>query len=621
MSINKRATIDAIDRAYMRAASSDIFIEDLPYVVFNIFDRAFFAQKLKDMVYLGWFNGEPSLPGRTCAPGVKQSRITIQLNRAAATAERWGPADTMANLIHQMIHAYFLVCCGPPAKDTKCDGRLLDGRQFGILAGRIRELSGLSTPGYLPLHLHPLPETRRPRELTNTSRELFSPKTVEATPLRNDITHCSRDNRDITVRSCLAFLEKEYGAALEEACDKRGDHVYKISDSGLTQVHRLTEAPPSAQYVELLWNDKRIMLPSAKLLAYPSMAGKGRTIAVPGSTTETTLRCLHAFVETGKYKPDLPIPLLPPSTVPSASATNASTAPVLADPRPEAPDYILTDLTIHALASALSFTELAAHALLRLHTLPSTHSPPLPALTLIYDAPSPSESLRRWTRAFLTTRGGGGGGAPNLWKLARRYAEGYTALYHRSPLFKEDVDIAAATLTAQALSASYSRAAAPTYADYYAPAAYGQPAMAALPPPALASPFGDYGYPSPPPSPRSSLLPPLLSAPPLTLSAPPALASSALALPGLLPAVPGLLPAVPSIGAGAGAVPGVGGGWTKTRRTPLGWEVTNFETGETMVWDEAGGREWVPLVVGSGGGRAPRGGRGRGSMWDEGVWF
>lgn len=83
----------------------------LPFQVFNELDEEFFRSVLKGNVSLGWLDLPSGIFSRTIRAGQKHNpRIRIELSPfLGQNGTRW---DVLAALIHQMVHAYYLQCCG-----------------------------------------------------------------------------------------------------------------------------------------------------------------------------------------------------------------------------------------------------------------------------------------------------------------------------------------------------------------------------------------------------------------------------------------------------------------------------------------------------------------------------
>ena len=102
---------------------------DLPFLVFNDIDSQFFRGVLKGNVYLIWKPLPRGCHARTSRAGLnKVPRISIELSDDLRRCSR---LDIVATLLHQMIHAYFLQCCG---YKRNSQGYALDhGPRFSLL--------------------------------------------------------------------------------------------------------------------------------------------------------------------------------------------------------------------------------------------------------------------------------------------------------------------------------------------------------------------------------------------------------------------------------------------------------------------------------------------------------
>ena len=83
----------------------------LPYKVFNELDKEFFLSVLRGNVSLGWSDLPDGILSQTSRPGYRGNpRIRIDLSPSLA---QYGYGiDIFSALIHQMVHAYYLQCCG-----------------------------------------------------------------------------------------------------------------------------------------------------------------------------------------------------------------------------------------------------------------------------------------------------------------------------------------------------------------------------------------------------------------------------------------------------------------------------------------------------------------------------
>ncbi|WEW61158.1 hypothetical protein PRK78_006648 [Emydomyces testavorans] len=111
----------------------------LPYTLFDALDQDLFRGVLKDQVFLQWGRLDSEIHGVTTKPGLRDKRITIQLN---SLLQRQSHSPCLIScLIHHMAHAYFLVCCGFQRRgDQTSHYNLGHGLGFSTLIHRIREV-------------------------------------------------------------------------------------------------------------------------------------------------------------------------------------------------------------------------------------------------------------------------------------------------------------------------------------------------------------------------------------------------------------------------------------------------------------------------------------------------
>lgn len=113
----------------------------LPFMIFDELDKELFCSVLKGNVYVKWSESPPGVYAATSRADLKSPRITIELSKLLLENSR---VTILATLLHQMIHAYYLQCCG--YKDEGVEGvghDLHHGLEFDVLARNIKE-------GFLP---------------------------------------------------------------------------------------------------------------------------------------------------------------------------------------------------------------------------------------------------------------------------------------------------------------------------------------------------------------------------------------------------------------------------------------------------------------------------------------
>ena len=99
---------------------------DLPFMVFDDLDKNLFRSVLKGNVYLKWTSLPRGIFARTSRPGLHgRPRTTIELSEDVA-----GHLEaTLGILLHQMIHAYYIQCCGHKNKRVAGKGHSLSHKE------------------------------------------------------------------------------------------------------------------------------------------------------------------------------------------------------------------------------------------------------------------------------------------------------------------------------------------------------------------------------------------------------------------------------------------------------------------------------------------------------------
>lgn len=485
---NRPCIVDTIDLARQAPLN-----KKGPFLLFDALDRALFQGKLKGMVYLKWRALSDSSPGVTSVPGIRDTRICIELNSRPYEEQDADLDDLLEALIHQMIHAYFLVCCGAQSKDSEQDGRLLDGLHFGVLLSTIKEISEECEDG--PLRLIFYAHRRRGRSRSaheyashgyemgdyNDDRHcgrrpyiaMDSHGGALGPPPADGQSHCMHDNRRFRGADIRNWQITHYAPAIELEMDKKGAVVHDLDRKGaIVTVERL-RGPHSSTYVELVWDDKRVMVSRAKVLEFESLKKVGKKegkfeLVIPQCELRL-LKCIWDFINHRFYAreevtsldiaaPHYPAePKGPPIIVHKHGTTSA---PGLLS--------LLDHIHIFKIGESIKFTELIHYALHRLYSLPSTSEDPIPALKEIYneddkDKPIHSE-LHKWARKFLARTDEPPGalaynhhyhpaprGASNYEKLLTIHGPRFTALYHANPALKDDSKLVVAQLSYPAL--------------------------------------------------------------------------------------------------------------------------------------------------------------------------
>ena len=478
---NQTEVADVIDKI-----REVVVTEETPRIIFNRLDKALFGGKLKNMVYLRWKSHITFACGTTSAPGVVRgiSRICIELNKVPFE-QGYGNMDVLLDaLIHQMIHAFFLVCCGAQPKGAKEDGRLADGLHFGVLLHTIQDISKQCIGGPLDLIFYTTRRRARdrglahngmstpPRQNDNASWISVSPRGgVVITAPADGQSHCSHDNRSIRPEQIKNWQVEHYARAIDLNMDQKGEIIYNFNDEGrLVKIHRL-KTHPSENYIELIWDKKRIMIPRGNALKFRSLRrplekDSKFELMLP-ECSPSTLRYLRSFLRHGRYfdRGMREQEILEPTS------HRARGPPVLVDPtsRDRPVDRMVEHIRVFKVAEAMKFEELQRCALKRLHTMPVAADDPIEALKELYnegkDSGNPIHAeLHKWARCFLARtddhtasydyhnygRRDLSQSLSNYDKLVHWYGDRFQELYHHNMAFKDDCRLVSAELRAGA---------------------------------------------------------------------------------------------------------------------------------------------------------------------------
>ena len=457
-----------------------------PYVIFDYLDKALFGGKLKDMVYLRWKSQASYAYGTTSAPGVVPGipRICIDLNREPFEGGDGDLEDLLDAMIHQMIHAFFLVCCGAQPKGAKQDGRLADGLHFGVLLHTIRDISRQCQDGALSLIFY-ASNRRKAQEPHGQNTNAYGyvssssasrderPAWISINPLGSAVgsapadgqTHCSHDNRKIRAAEIRSWQVEHYSRAIDLNMEYKGDVIYDLGFEGkLVSTDRL-KGPPSSTYIELIWEKKRIMVPREKSLKFESLRkpfakNNKMELKVPHCSM-SILRLLYDFLQHRLYWEE------PSERMAKWSSTITRGPPVIVAGigSVEGACGMLEHIRVFKIAEAMKFGELQEYALKRLYDMPTTSHDPIEALKEVYndtgrDSGGPIHAeLHKWARKFLGRRddmsshGDFGYGRHDMFqglsnhdKILQGCSDRFNDLYRRNAALKDDCKLVCADM-------------------------------------------------------------------------------------------------------------------------------------------------------------------------------
>ncbi|CAK1361927.1 hypothetical protein CB0940_02753 [Cercospora beticola] len=493
---------DAIDT--LRELDDDYMGPDFAYMFFDLLDDKLFAGKLQGAVYLRWRSMPSNLPGVTSAPKVipEIARVCIDLNRTPFEDDTADIDDLLCAMIHQMIHAFLLVCCGAQPKDDTPDDRMMDGLHFGVILMTIRDITVNCVDGTLDLIFH---ASKRRMVQNNT---LFVPPPPPLYPLDGMLlavdprghghaamlhdgrTHCNHDNRHVSRHQIKNWQVTEYSKALEAEMAAKGDKIWDFTDGETFEEFLRIHAPPSATYIELLYDDgttaepKRIMAKREKALKFKSLKEPLTTflkfeLAIPSCDIKT-FRCIYDFINKDGY---LATPLDQAAQYPITQGHGPPVLIMPQDPRLQQMALInkdesaITHVKVFKAGESMKFEELMTRAIQQLYRIPVTSEDPIALLKAIYNIEPPSKNplhseLHRWARRFLYRCPGrshigslidtpsvhplahargvlsGSYSISNMRKIKTRYPQQFRELLEQSRAFREDAELANAMLRA-----------------------------------------------------------------------------------------------------------------------------------------------------------------------------
>jgi hypothetical protein len=397
--VNHLSSPDAADSLRrIRLQAENLFKENGPQDVacriFNRLDQLLFAGHLKNAVYMNASHLGADISGATFThgrgPNARVKRVSIFLNSVLLQHAR--SQDIVASLIHQMIHAYFLVACGPQVENEEGYGRLAHGLHFGKVMNTIKNLSsakGKPLPLGFEHRLGPhsyYDDYYAPRPRRQQTGKWFS-------------SHCHAHVKAIPEKEidewynviCKPMLD------LPETVQKATALVYNDRHHDLEEISRSTPTtPPSAASVEFLFQDKPVLVPAAKIGAFTSIRkafdkAKSRFLAVPEEVDRDTFMRLLELVHLGRYSPDIgPV-----------CAPGRKGPPLIKPLHHESQPFLLTDIRMFKLGAAMGFDEAKGVALQRMSGQSVTREDPVAVLSEIYDGADPDPELRAWAKAFL----------------------------------------------------------------------------------------------------------------------------------------------------------------------------------------------------------------------------
>ncbi|KAF1944736.1 hypothetical protein EJ02DRAFT_331121, partial [Clathrospora elynae] len=378
-------------------------VQEIPFRIFNKLDEVLFAGHLKNAVFLDINSQGSDVSGATYThsggPNTENKRISIILNRDALEYAR--VKDIVAILIHHMIHAYFLVACGPQKEDEVDYGRLGHDVHFGKIMLAIKKLSAVHGKELTPLNFG-----HNSAKIRYFADEYYSSRR-RADVEREDkekwyCSHCHCNVEELPEGEVDKWYNKVCKPMFDQPTCVRSIEVQTYND----QRHELETKrrgllTSSANSVEFIFKDQPVFVEGTKVEEFLDARkafekADSRYLKVHEDVSEKTFLRFLEFLHTGSYRPD-PHPLAaaaglgverigPPIIKPQSTATEAC---------------LLADVQFVKFGVLMGFDECKGYALDRMNAYGVLYEDPITLLKEIYQGYEPDADLKTWARKFL----------------------------------------------------------------------------------------------------------------------------------------------------------------------------------------------------------------------------
>lgn len=363
----------------------------------QLFDRLFFKGALHHHVKLNLDDrkGEISADcsGKTkVAPDGTGTTVILCLPQLQAVFTKKGPRTgtdhAYATLLHQLIHAYFMVACGIQNDGKDPDGRLKHGEHFGCLMYKIKDIF-LKSGDPIPLDFgHTLPMPTRRAAMGEPVRDAL----YHTNNYRANSKYCTECSKNVEV-----IKEEKITDWYKKKCIKAVDpDIFEFDFENDT-----VDSKPSSKcgdkkdWVEIVHSKKAYKL-DRKALGFQHLKkkfeGDKRKLDIASWVDLDVFKSLMSFLIQGFWSPDL-----------SNVQNGTKGPPLLLEYQPNAQKRVQHDIAVYQLGACLGIDDLRFKALHRLSHHHFTHESGHDIMRAIYyDAPSPvDEALRSWVREFL----------------------------------------------------------------------------------------------------------------------------------------------------------------------------------------------------------------------------
>jgi hypothetical protein len=396
----KSEAAEALRNIRIKAAtllSDGLGPKDIVYKIFNCLDATLFAGHLKDAVYLSTAPLSPSLSGATYnanwGPEPDVSRISIVLN--ADILEYARARDVVALLIHQMIHAYFLVACGPQKENEVDYGRLAHGKHFGKILTTIKEISATHGKELISLvfgHRFPIDDLYPRHRRSDIEGET-----------KWYCTHCHASTPPIPPRDINKWYNKTISPLLSPtlslpALRSATVQIYNARAHELETRPR-ARLPASTETIEVLYNDTATLLDREKVKENVHTARRALTSSRflkldKEDVDQVTFTLFLEFAHMGMYRAS-------PSHCYSGGRGALVLAPTAGHQQREEDACILADIRFVKFATAMRFEECGDYGTKRLDAYGAVDEDPIAVLSEIFGGREPCTKLRNWVGRFL----------------------------------------------------------------------------------------------------------------------------------------------------------------------------------------------------------------------------
>jgi hypothetical protein len=466
------------------------------YDFFSQLNQCLFVEKLKDAVYLEVGPMGPDISGATFThghgPNPRVKRVTIMLN--SDIHERARGREIIASLVHHMIHAYFLIVCGPQTEAEVEYGRLSHGLAFSKVSRTIKNLT--IARGGRPILRLGFGHVLSPRN--HYYDEYHDHTGSEQLKIEKEDwyhSYCPAHVLSLPVGD----TDKWYNAACAPLVDLpkviRENKVLIFNKRNeLEKVSRGKAAPSSSSFEFLIEKKSASVLVPKKLFddflsikaAFDKKKSRYMEIK-PDKVPKDTFMSFLELIHTGRYSPDLAAVM---------GEGRLGGPPIIKGIRNGGRGYLRADVRMWNLGVELGFDEVKSVAMERLRAQCLCYEDPVEVLRDIYKKKDPDPEMRHFVKEFLirspapdapydgalgataalslSANGGTALGTPNLWKLQQElcFREKFLDLMDQCGALHIDV------LKAEEMLAAQGRTPSP-------PSRYGVVGPYSPPPPAL----------------------------------------------------------------------------------------------------------------------------------------